>query len=426
MKKSFLQTFNSKATFFVVLLISAFLLYVSLFGLKIGDFDLKGSNEMRFGIDIRGGVEARYAPKDLGRAPTSSELESIKLILESRMDYANITDREIYVDKTNGGVTVRFPWQSKEKDFNPEKAVTELGETALLTFKDPSGNVVLQGADVKKSYANIGSDGKYQVVLELTDEGTTKFSTATGDLIGQNISIYMDNNIISAPTVRSKITTSIAQITNISSLAEATSLSNKINSGALPFSMAVNDLNIISPTLGSSALAVMVKAGVLAFILVCIFMLFYYRLPGLVACVALMLQVAGQLLALSIPQFTLTLPGIAGIILSIGMGVDANVIVSERIKEELNTGKTLRSAIDAGFHRAFSSVFDGNITVMIVSIMLIIFGSGSMLSFGYTLLCGVIMNFVAGVTASRLMIRSLSEYRPLQKPVYYGSRRLAN
>lgn len=426
MKKSFLQVFNSKATFFIVLLVSAFLLYVSLFGLKVGDFDLKGGNEMRFGIDIRGGAEARYSPKDLGRAPTDSELESIKLILESRMDYANITDREIYVDKLNGSVTVRFPWQSKDKDFNPEKAISELGETALLTFKDPSGNVVLKGADVKKSYANIGSDGKYQVVLELTDEGTSKFSTATGNLINQKIAIYMDNTLISAPTVQSKITTSVAQITNLTSLTEAKNLSNKINSGSLPFSMVVNDLKIISPTLGSSALSVMVMAGLLAFILVCVFMLFYYRLPGLVACVALMLQVAGQLLALSIPQFTLTLPGIAGIILSIGMGVDANVIVSERIKEELNSGKTLRSAIDSGFHRAFSSVFDGNITVMIVSIMLIIFGSGSMLSFGYTLLCGVLMNFVAGVTASRLMIRSLSEYRPLQKPLYFGSRRLAN
>jgi protein-export membrane protein SecD len=426
LKKSFLHIFNSKATFLIVFLISAFLLYASLSGLKIGDFELKGGNEMRYGIDIRGGVEATFAPKDLGRTPTNEELDSIKLILESRMDSANITDREIAVDKTNGAVIVRFPWQSKDKDFDAEKAVTELGETALLTFKDPSGAVVLNGNDVKKSIAQIGSDGKYQVVLELTEVGTTKFSTATGNLIGKKISIYMDNNLISAPTVQSKITTSIAQITNIGSLAEATSLSNKINSGSLPFSMVVNNLNIISPTLGSSALSVMVTAGLLAFILVCIFMLFYYRLPGLVACIALMLQVAGQLLALSIPQFTLTLPGIAGIILSIGMGVDANVIVSERIKEELNSGKTLRSSIDSGFHRAFTSVFDGNITVMIVSIMLIIFGSGSMLSFGYTLLCGVLMNFVAGVTASRLMIRSLSEYRPLQKPIYFGSRRLAN
>ncbi len=425
MKKSFLYLFNSKATFFVVFLISALLLYVSLFGVKIGDYDIKGSADMRFGIDIRGGVEATYSPKDLGRAPTAQELDSIKTILEARMDAANITDREIQVDSTNGSVIVRFPWQSKEKDFDPEKAVTELGETALLTFRDPTGNVVLQGSDIKRSYAQLGTDGSYVVVLQFTDAATEKFSKATEEFYGQRISIYMDNTLISAPTVQSKITTNYANITNIGGLKEATSLSNKINSGALPFSMVVNNCNIISPTLGSSALSVMVRAGIVAFILVCLFMLFYYRLPGLVACVALMLQVSGQLLALSVPQFTLTLPGIAGIILSIGMGVDANVIVSERIKEELASGKTIRSSIDSGFHRAFSSVFDGNITVIIVSLMLIIFGSGSLLSFGYTLLCGVIMNFVAGVTASRLMIRSLGEYRPLQKPVYFGAGRLA-
>lgn len=168
----------------------------------------------------------------------------------------------------------------------------------------------------------------------------------------------------------------------------------------------------------------MILAGKIAFVVVCLFMLLYYRLPGLVACIALLLQVTGQLLALSVPQFTLTLPGIAGVILSIGMGVDANVIVSERIKEEINSGKSLRRAVDLGFERAFSSVFDGNITVIIVAIILIIFGSGAMLSFGYTLLCGVIMNFVAGVTASRLMIRSLSEFESLRKPQLFGARRV--
>jgi protein-export membrane protein SecD len=135
-----------------------------------------------------------------------------------------------------------------------------------------------------------------------------------------------------------------------------------------------------------------------------------------------LLQVAGILLALSLPQFSLTLPGIAGVILSIGMGVDANVIISERIKEELNMGKTLRSAIDAGFTKAFSSVFDGNVTTLIVAIMLIIFGSGSVLSFGYSIIAGIIMNFIAGVTASRLMIRSLSGYEALRKPEFFCAR----
>jgi len=418
---------KSKGTFFIIVLITLALLYVSFFGLHLGDFNLKGANEMRFGIDIRGGVEATYTPKDLGRAPTADELESAKTIIETRMDAQNISDREITIDDTNGAIIVRFPWKSSETDFDPQKAISELGQTALLTFKDPDGNVVLEGSDVKKSYATVSqdTDGPYVVILELTDTGSAKFAEATGNMIGKEISIYMDETEITSPTVQDKITGGTARITKQQSLSAATALASKINSGSLPFSMIANDANIISPTLGNSALNVMVMAGEIAFALICLFMLLYYRLPGLVACVALSLQVVGQLLALSIPQFTLTLPGIAGVILSIGMGVDANVIVSERIKEELNSGKTLRSAIDAGFHRAFSSVFDGNITVMIVSVVLMALGSGSMLSFGYTLLCGVLLNFVCGVTASRLMISSLSEFKGLQKPVLFGARRIA-
>jgi len=415
---------RSKATFFIVALITLGLFALSLFGLKLGNMEIKGANQMRFGIDIRGGVEAVYEPKDLDRVPTDSELEAAKAIIETRMDNFNITDREVTIDKTNGKIIVRFPWKSDEKDFDPQKAISELGETAKLTFRDPSGNIVIEGTDVVKSYAEIVPKYNMPVVtMELSKEGAAKFSEATGRLIGQQIAIYMDDTIISAPIVESQITGGVANITNMVSLEAAKALSDKINSGSLPFSLVVNNSNIISPTLGSEALSVMIKAGEVAFALVCLFMLLYYRLPGFVACLALLLQVTGQLLALSVPQFTLTLPGIAGVILSIGMGVDANVIVSERIKEEINSGKSLRYAIDAGFEKAFSSVFDGNITVIIVAIILIIFGSGSMLSFGYTLLCGVIMNFIAGVTASRLMIRSLSEFESLRRPQLFGARR---
>jgi protein-export SecD/SecF family membrane protein len=421
-----MKRLKKKRTFFIVLAITLLLLYVAIFGLEIGDLDLKGAQDMRFGIDIRGGVEATYEPKDLTRAPTSAELEAAKSILETRMDALNITDREVTVDLTAGKIIVRFPWKSHETDFDAQKAVSELGETAKLTFRDPDGNVVLEGTEVVESYATLSpQDSSPIVVLKLSENGRVKFSEATGRLVGKEISIYMDETLISSPQVQSQIDSDTAEINRIADLETAKSLASKINSGSLPFSLIVKNSNIISPTLGSGALAVMVRAGIAAFIVVCLFMLFYYRLPGFVACIALTLKVVCQLLALSIPQFTLTLPGIAGVILSIGMGVDANVIVSERIKEEINTGKTLVSAIDSGFHRAFSSVFDGNITVIIVAIMLILVGSGSMLSFGYTLLWGVIMNFVCGVTASRLMIQSLSEYKLLRKPALYGARRLA-
>jgi preprotein translocase subunit SecD len=420
-----MQFLRSKSVFFIVAIITLGLFAISIFGLKIGGLEIKGSDQMRFGIDIRGGVEAIYEPKDLGRTPTGNELEAAKAIIETRMDADNITDREVTIDNTNNNIIVRFPWKSDEKDFDPQKAVTELGETAKLTFRDPDGNIVIEGTDVVKSYAEIITQTNMPVVtMELSKSGAEKFSEATGKLIGKQIAIFMDETLISAPVVESQITGGKANITNMPSLEAAKALSDKINSGSLPFSLVVKNSNIISPTLGSEALSVMILAGKIAFVVVCLFMLLYYRLPGLVACIALLLQVTGQLLALSVPQFTLTLPGIAGVILSIGMGVDANVIVSERIKEEINSGKSLRRAVDLGFERAFSSVFDGNITVIIVAIILIIFGSGAMLSFGYTLLCGVIMNFVAGVTASRLMIRSLSEFESLRKPQLFGARRV--
>ena len=401
------------------------LLFVAIYGIHIGSFNLKGANEMRYGIDIRGGVAATYTPKDLNGTPTAEQLAKAKTIIETRMDAQNITDREVTVDDAHGSVIVRFPWKSDDTNFDPQAAIKELGETALLTFKDPDGNVVLEGADVKKSYASTSqADGSFVVNLELTADGATKFSDATGRLVGKAISIYMDETEISSPTVETQITDGNAIITGQKSLKEAKALAEKINAGSLPFAMEANDAQIISPTLGRNALKVMEEAGLLAFLLVCIFMLLYYRLPGFVACIALVLQVVGQLLALSLPQFTLTLPGIAGVILSMGMGVDANVIIAERIKEELNAGKTLRSAISLGFDRAFSAVFDGNITTLIVAVVLIALGSGSLLSFGYTLLTGVLMNFVSGVTASRLMTSSLSEYKALQKPWFYGARRL--
>jgi protein-export SecD/SecF family membrane protein len=415
---------NTKRVFFITVLLTAALFCLAIFGVKLGSFEIKGADQMRYGIDIRGGVEATYEPKDLGRAATEDELMSARTIIETRMDAKNITDRDVTIDKNNGKILVRFPWKSDEADFDAQKAVTELGETARLTFRDPQGNIVLEGTDVAKSYARLNSNGNDPlVILELNDQGAKKFAEATGRLVGQTINIYMDETLVSWPTVGTQITNGHAQIEHLQNLEAASALANKISSGSLPFSLVANNCNIISPTLGSGALDVMVLAGKLAFILVCLFMLVYYRLPGLVACIALTLQVSGQLLALSVPQFTLTLPGIAGLILSVGMGVDANVIVSERIKEEINSGKTLLRAIETGFERAFASVFDGNITVIIVAIVLMILGSGSMLSFGYTLLCGVIMNFAAGITASRLMIRSLANFKSLRRPHLFGAGR---
>ena len=416
-----------KYTCVIIALIVAVIVSVAFFGLDFGPLKIKGADEIRFGIDIRGGVEAVYEPKDLDRAPTSEEMEAARAVIENRMDAQNILDRDVTVDKSTGQILVRFPWKSDETDFNPQNAIAELGETARLTFRDPDGNIVVEGKDVKKSTPNVDPQTNQPVVqLEFNTEGAKAFEEATGRLVNQRISIYMDETLLSAPNVQQKISGGSAVITGMESSEAAKELSDKINSGALPFSLVSKNHSTISPTLGTGALNVMLQAGLLAFILICLFMIFYYRLPGFVACIGLLLQLSCQMLLVSIPQFTLTLPGIAGMILSVGMGVDTNVIIAERIKEELNTGKTLAGAIDIGYHRAYSAIVDGNLTTAIVAVILMIFGSGTMLSFGYTLLTGVILNFISGITLSKYMTSSLSQYHILKKPGLYGKRRVAD
>jgi len=416
---------NRRFVFFIVLAVAILMTYTSIFGLVVPlgrslELVIPGIPDMRYGIDIRGGVDAAFEPVELDRKPTAQELESARSIIETRLDNLNILDREVTIDEQNGYVIVRFPWQSTETEFDPETAIAELGETAMLTFRDEEGNVLLNGAHVEE--AGVGTNpenGGYVVTLKFDEEGTKLFSEATKKLVGKLINIYMDETLIQSATVRTHIPSGEAYIDGMKGPEEAKALADKINAGALPFSMTSKNHSTISPTLGSGALETMVLAGIIAFAIICVLLIVYYRLPGFVACISLLIQVTGQLLALSIPQITLTLTGIAGVILSIGMGVDANVIISERISEEIKSGKSLGYAISLGFKNAFSSVFDGNITVLIVGVILMYFGSGSLLSFAYTLLTGIFFNFVAGVTASRLMIHSLSQFNFLKKPKLY-------
>lgn len=460
-----------KPVFFIVALLILFVTYASVAGIhgQNGDIPItyiKGVNDIRWGIDIRGGVEATYSPAD-GIDATDDQMNSAKAIIETRMVNNNITDYELYADYNSDRIIVRFPWKVDETEFDPETAIEELSATAELTFREgmeyestdvgtdgeviyktPAGetakNIVLEGKDIQSASAAMIDQDKngqmdYVVDLELTPEGTTKFAEATGRLKDQTISIWMDNVMISYPKVNEQINDGKAVISGNFTAQTATALAEKINAGALPFKLQTDSFGTINPTLGESALAAMALAGVLALILVCLFMLFVYRLPGFVACIALLGQVALSFAAVSgffpaFPSFTLTLPGIAGIILSIGMGVDANIITAERIKEEVRSGKTLDGAIDKGCKNSFWAIFDGNVTVIIVAVILmlvfgpsnilsIIFGpstTGVIYSFGYTLLIGTIANFIMGVTASRLMTKSISNFKFLRSKWLYG------
>ena len=422
----------TKPVLFIIIIVIAAITYLAAFGLhyNYGDTStaiVKGASDMRFGIDIHGGVDVTFRPP-LDFNASKVNMDAAKAVIQSRLDNLKIADRELYVDYNNKRIILRFPWKSDEKSYDPEAAIKELGSMALLTFKSTdydSGNPIIKGTDVQNAAVKIDSTTQaYEVELNLKDSGKEAFGKATTALFanGGKLSIYMDDVLVETAGVSAAITDGTAVISGGFTAATAKALADKINAGALPFKLETDNFSTISPTLGANALKVMIWAGMLAFILICIFMISYYRLPGFIACIALVGHLAGTLLLISWPQITLTLPGIAGIILSIGMGVDCNIITTERIKEELRTGKTLDGAIDAGFDRSFTAIFDGNITVIIVGIILMWLGSGAVQSFGYTLIVGVVFNFIMGIIASRFMLKAVSKFAFARKIILYDGR----
>ncbi len=420
---------------------------------------IKGASDIRFGVDIKGGVNVTFQASE-GYDATEEQMDAAKSVIENRLVALNITDYEVYVDNTAHNIILEFPWQSGEENFDPEAAIQEIGATAYMTFRKgdkADGELILDGARVVSAQAAYGpvsqaSKPEYYVALKFDKEGGKAFGDATTELAPNKgtISIWLDDQNISIANVTTAITSGEAIITNPSfTQDEAVQLARQINSGALPFSLEVEGYETKSPTLGENSLEAMVKAGIIAFVLIFLFMTLVYRLPGFLAGVALLGQVAATLAFVSgyftiFPSFTLTLPGIAGIILAIGMGVDANVITAERIREELGNGKSIEGAIKAGFKRGLSPIIDGNVTIVIVAIVLMgafgptdsllakllsplffAFGpstTGTIYAFGYTLLVGVLLNFVFGVGATRLMIRGAAGIRALHQPWLFGAK----
>ncbi len=448
-----------------VLLIAVFV-YTAFFGVyaKYGDTTttyIKGAKDIRFGVDIKGGVNVTFVPSD-GYDATEEQLEAAQLVIENRLVALNVTDYELYVDTSSDSLILEFPWQSGETDFDPEAAIDEIGTTAYLTFREGSsadGELILDGSMIESAAAQYGpvtSGGasEYFVSLKFTDDGAKAFGDATTKLAASNgtISIWLDDENVSTATVNTAITDGSAIITSSASnpftQEQVIKMARQINSGALPFALTVDSYSTVSPSLGENSLSAMVLAGLIAFALIVVFMTVLYRLPGFLACIALAGQVAATLAFVSgyfpvFESFTLTLPGIAGIILAIGMGVDANVITAERIKEELKNGKSLDGALNSGFARGLTPIIDGNVTIVIVAIVLMgafgpsdglfakalhfvlfAFGpstAGTIYAFGYTLLTGVLLNFVFGVFATRVMIRGAASIKALRDPWFYGA-----
>lgn len=460
-----------KSTFFIVVAFIVLFTVSAVTGLDYlyGDNTttvIKGVDDIRLGIDIKGGVDVTFAPADDYDA-TDEQLDAAAQKIKTRLSALGINDNEVYSDNKSDRIIVRFPWQAGESEYDAGEAVKELGEMAELTFRKgtdsetdedgniiPTGELVLTGDDVDKAGYTQQSDSngnlEYVVTLKFNSEGTEKFADATAELNGTStpISIWMDNTMISYPTVNSVITNGEAVITGSFTAESAKALADQINSGALPFKMVTTSFKTISSTMGEGSLDAILLAAYIAFALIAVYMIVLYRLPGFVAVIALVGQIAGTIAAVTgwfgfMPGSTLTIPGIAGIILSVGMGVDANIITGERIKEEIRSGKTLDSAIRIAYKRAFSAILDGNITNVIIAIILMgafgvpssffsqilnktiffMFGAtteGVVYSFGFTLLVGVICNFIFGVFAAQLMVKSLSRFKAFQNRKLYG------
>ena len=444
--------------FVVAILIVVFSL-TAIFGVsyRYGDTKniyIKGASDIRFGIDIRGGVDVTFMPAgDVDATP--EQMTAAKTVIEDRLVGLGITDYESYVDSNKDRIIVRFPWKTGEADFNPQTAIDEIGTTAKMVFRKGStadGEEILSGDDVTSANAAYNETEGWVVQLKFNSAGAAAFADATTEQAANNgtISIWLDDENISTATVDEAITGGEAIIKGNFDQDSASALANQINSGALPFALSAESYSTISPSLGAKSLEVMVLAGIIAFALVAVMMIVRYRLPGTIATISLFGQVVATLAVVSgyftvFPGSTLTLPGIAGIILGIGMGVDANVITAERIKEELAKNKTLPAAVKSGFKMGLTPIIDGNVTIVIVAAILMgAFGptdgfwakvfnpiffwfgpstAGTVYSFGFTLLTSVLLNFVFGVWATRVMIRGAVHCKALRNPWLYGGKK---
>ncbi len=384
----------------------AVLWYIALNGFQIGLYNVVPViNEIKQGLDLRGGLYVVYeAEIEPGDTEADNKISGAIRVMRSRLDKANQHEATIAPQGTNR-IVVEIPGVD-----NPQELADILAEPAVLEFIGPNDDVIITGKDVKTAKPAYITGQKPVVQFELHSEGADKFAEATEKYFGQVIKIVLDGNSISEPTVNAVITTGEGIIEGMASIEEATRLANLIESGALPVTLKQAAVRTIGATLGADALEKGLFAAAIGIGLVFLFMLVYYRLPGLVADLALVvyaLLVVAAIVALGV---TLTLPGIAGLVLSVGMAVDANVIIFERIKEELRTGKSIRSSVDSGFSKAFSAILDGNITTVIAALVLLFFGTGPIQGFAISLLIGIPASMLTAITFTKYLLRLMVDF----------------
>ena len=370
------------------------------------------------GLDLSGGVDIVYEADQ--EFVTESEMRAAISLLQGRLDWNGWTEAEVAKE---GSKRIRVQIPGVE---NAEEAIEQIGKTAQLTFVDNKGQVLLTGDMVAAAEMQVGAANEFSpsapyVALEFNEEGKKLFAEATKNNIGNVIYIVMDDEIISSPVVQTTISDGHAMITGQFDADGAEELASLIRAGSLPFDLNVLQMKNVGARLGADALSSGIKAGFAGIILVLIFMIIKYKLLGIAADWALIIYIGLDLIFLSLFKVTLTLPGIAGLILSAGMAVDANIVIFERIKEELITGNTLRVAIKNGFKRATPAILDGNVTTLIAAVILFFLGSGTIKGFATTLMVGIVLSMFTALFVTRIIVNGLMQ-AGVHNPKYYGLR----
>ena len=357
-------------------------------------------NNLQLGLDLKGGLHVvLQAQETEGEEITQDTIQKSIGVLRNRVDNLGVKEPSIYPQGKD-----RIVVEIAGVD-DPEQAVNIIKNTAQLEFQDEEGNVLVTGKDLKDAQASPGTGGQgASVDLEFNDAGAKLFAEATAKNVGRRLAIVIDKEVISAPTVNEPIPNGRAQITGGFTAEEAQNLAVLLRSGALPVSFNIMEKRTIGPTLGADSLDLSVKAAIVGLIAILIFMIGYYLLPGVVAAISMALYTVLVLGTMILLGTSLTLPGIAGFVLSIGMAVDANIIIYEHIKEELRLGKTLKAAIQSGFARAFWTIFDAQLTTLIAALVLIWFGSGPIKGFAVTLSIGIVASLVVALGFTRYVM----------------------
>ncbi|MGN0185902.1 MAG: protein translocase subunit SecD [Aristaeellaceae bacterium] len=402
----------------VLIVVVAFL---ALNGLQVGKYILKPvGSAISLGLDLRGGVSTEYRVTDTTVDNYETLLDGTVSALRTRLTNAGFTEATVAI-QGNDRILVEIP----DVD-DPEQVAEIIGTPAHLEFRDPNGNVVFEGKDIKSAGAQWTDDTATQagVGFELNKEATAAFAKATEEFLGQSISIYLDDELISAPTVNQVITGGVGIITNSASVSQdesvewANNLAMLIQSGALPLDIEEVETRAISATLGIEAIDGALLAGIVGLAIILLFMLVMYRLPGVAADMALLIYMLIVFYVMAIIGVQLTLQGVAGILLGIGMAVDANVVIFERFREELKDGRTPLNAVKFGFRNAGRAVLDSNVTTLIAAVVLMIFGTGTIKGFATTLLISVLASLFTAVVVTRWLLNLICKLDIRKRSAY--------